>query len=108
MQSKRSPNNSQKASITAAQKNIKIKGKVKQGAAASKEKTQGQGTTQDMLFGEFVFNNPEVPERDQLILKEIEDHRQAVRSQIEFKRHSYQKTSQQKTEFRQVDSSVQV
>ena len=34
-----------------------------------------------------------MPARDQAILKEIQEQRQIVKTQIEFKRHSYQKTS---------------
>ena len=46
---------------------------------------------QEILFNDFAFFNPEIPGRDREILKEIEDHRQIVQTQIELKRHSYQK-----------------
>jgi hypothetical protein len=50
------------------------------------------GQKHELLFNDFAFVNPEIPCRDREILKEIEDQRQIVKTQIELKRHSYQKT----------------
>ena len=35
-------------------------------------------SAQEKLFADFVFNNPELPERDQKILSEIEEHRKVL------------------------------
>ena len=62
---------------TSSQKNLKIKLKGKN-MAATKVKQSMVGATasaHEKLFVDFVFNNPELPERDQKILSEIEEHR---------------------------------
>lgn len=74
--------------MQAAKKNLKVKAKVKNGGAKGR---QVNGEEQDQLFCDFVYSNPELPERDREILSEIEDHRQAVISAIEFKRNSCHK-----------------
>jgi len=55
---------------TSSLKNLKIKPKPQVGHNVKQK---------DQLFADFAYSNPELPERDAEILREIETHRQAVR-----------------------------
>ena len=74
--------------------NQKARNKVKllmSSARVEKQDSIQVAEKEDKLFRDFDFCSREVPRRDQLILQEIEDHRRAVQTQIELKRHSYHK-----------------
>ena len=65
---------------TSSQKNLKIKLKGKNMAAIKGKQSMVAATAsaQEKLFVDFVFNNPELPERDRQILSEIEEHRKVL------------------------------
>lgn len=71
-------------------KNLKLKAKGKAKAANAAADKQAAESRQDphSPFAGFVYTNPELPERDAQVLREIAMHRQAVRTQIELKRNS--------------------
>ena len=100
-EAKKSPKNQHTASHKSL-KTVQPPGATK--GSKSKVKTSQQDPKQ--LFTDFYFNNPEMPDRDKQILKEIDDHRKAVRTQIELKRHSYQKTARLTSDLKKANDLI--